>query len=176
MEKYAFREFEAHYPDLFEAERRRLEGALGAEARIEHVGSTAVPGLGGKGILDIVVTLPEGRWKGARRELEETGYEFREKAGTSERLFFRTDHLEVDSMRRVHVHLTRPGGRDWREMTAFRDFLRAHPEKAREYEALKRRAVRKAKGEGEVYQAEKEAFIRRTSEKALEDKRTSRSA
>jgi len=55
MEKYTFRQYNAVYITLARDEQNRLYDVLGEDAHIEHVGSTAIPGLGGKGILDFVV-------------------------------------------------------------------------------------------------------------------------
>jgi len=164
VEKYVFRQYDPRYPGYFSMERSKLEEALGKDAAIEHVGSTAIPGLGGKGILDILIgTRSLGPCRG---KLERTGYEFHEKASTPDRLFFRRDHPEGEGTRRVHLHLTIHGGRDWKEIIAFRDYLREHPAKAREYAELKGEAVGLAAGEGERYRAHKAKFIRKVIEEA----------
>src|SRR2546428_10493031 len=106
MKKYLFREWDSRSKLFFALERNRLRGALRSSARIQHIGSTSIPGLGGKGILDIVVGVPTEKVDKMKRELVEHGYQFREKASTPDRLFFRRDYSYDRNLRRVHVHLT----------------------------------------------------------------------
>jgi GrpB-like predicted nucleotidyltransferase (UPF0157 family) len=159
MDKYRFREYDSRYRSLFAAEKKSLQNILGASARIQHVGSTSVPGLGGKGILDIAVGVPVGRVTAIKQKLVEFGYEFRETASTPQRLFFRRDYPDGRRLRRVHVHLTEYKGRDWDEMTSFREHLWNNPEAVEEYVKIKKKAVAKARGKGDVYRKEKEQFI-----------------
>ncbi len=57
MKKYVFKPYGKIFPELFLKEKERISGSLGAGAVIEHVGSTAVPGLGGNGIIDIAIHI-----------------------------------------------------------------------------------------------------------------------
>lgn len=157
MQKYVFNEYDKIYKKYFEEEKKKLQKLL-AKARIEHVGSTAVPGLGGKGIVDILVGVNE-------LTTELPGYEYRENASTAERLFFRKDY----NGRRVHVHLVRLNCRDWKEMIAFRDYLIQHQQAVKEYEKIKKEAVEKAKGDRVTYRKYKREFIERITQQALKD-------
>ena len=127
MQKYVFRKYNADYPRFFVLERRKIAKALGPTAKIEHVGSTSIRDLGGKGILDIVIGISKSNLMKAKEKLEKAGYEFREKASYPERLFFRIDYLYRGRKRRVHIHLTIFDHKDWQEMIGFRDYLQKHP-------------------------------------------------
>jgi len=70
--------------------------------------------------------------------LEKAGYEFREKASYPERLFFRRDYSYRKRKRRVHIHLTKFNGQDWKEMTGFRDYLLKHPGAVEQYIKIKK--------------------------------------
>lgn len=59
--KYVFKPYNPVFSKLFETEKKRLSNYLTGLFRIEHVGSTAVPGLGGKGIIDIYIVVPENK-------------------------------------------------------------------------------------------------------------------
>lgn len=59
MLKYVFRPYDPIFPKLFIKEKNRLKKFLGRTVLIEHVGSTAIPGLGGKGIIDIAIAAPD---------------------------------------------------------------------------------------------------------------------
>jgi len=159
MRKYVFRKYNPEYRALFTSEKRKIAKALGSTAKIEHVGSTAIPNLGGKGILDIIVGVSKPKFGEAKRKLEKAGYEFREKASYPERLFFRIDCPYKSRKRRVHIHLTRFNGQDWKEMIGFRDYLLKHPEAVEQYVKIKQLGVKKALGDGKIYRKHKENFI-----------------
>jgi len=116
----------------FETERRRLEAALGATARgIEHVGSTAVPGLAAKPIVDIMITVTDvDDEAGYRDRLEDAGYVLRVREPGHR--MFRTPQRDV------HIHVWPEGGADERRHLLFRDWLRSHAEDRAEYEHTKR--------------------------------------
>ncbi|OGF27690.1 hypothetical protein A2303_00475 [Candidatus Falkowbacteria bacterium RIFOXYB2_FULL_47_14] len=160
MKKYVFRKYNPAYPAFFMSEKEKLTGILNPAARIEHVGSTAVPGLGGKGIIDIVVGA--SNFKTAKNKLEEAGYEFCEEASYPERLFFWRDYTRKGGTRRIHIHLVKFPGRGWKEMVGFRDYLLKHPELIKEYAAIKKEAVKFAGGDGGKYKKFKKGFIEKT--------------
>lgn len=159
MKKYVFREYDPQYPTFFSLEAKKLEEILGMEVRVEHVGSTAVPGLGGKGIIDVVIGVPKEKMWDTKKILEKH-YVFREQWSTPERLYFIQDYPYQGSTRRVHIHLTEEEGEIWRELVGFRDYLLAHPAALKKYVMIKKEAVKVALGEGEKYRKHKDAFIK----------------
>lgn len=167
MKKYVFRKHNPEYQAFFTSEKKKLVKAIGSSAKIEHIGSTAIPELGGKGILDIVIGVSKSKMAETKKKLEEAGYEFREKASTPERLFFRRDYPYKNRKRRIHIHLTKIGSQDWKEIVGFRDYLLKHPEDIEQYTKIKKEAVKKALGNGETYRKHKEKFIESILEKAL---------
>ena len=168
MQKYIFRKYNPEYRDFFISEKKKILNILGTKAKIEHIGSTAVPGLGGKGILDIVVSVSKSKFTKSKEKLEKGGYEFREKASYPERLFFRIDYPYRRRERRVHIHLTTFNSQDWKGMIGFRNYLLKHPATVRRYAEIKKEAVRKARGNGKKYRKYKEKFIKGVLKKALE--------
>ena len=123
--------YDPSWPDRFEAERLRLRSALGGRVgRIEHMGSTAVPGLAAKPIVDILVEIndieDESSYVGA---LQAAGYQIRVREPGHR--MFRTP------ARDVHVHLWPNGSDEVYRHIAFRDWLRAHPADRRLYEQTK---------------------------------------
>jgi GrpB-like predicted nucleotidyltransferase (UPF0157 family) len=116
----------------FALERDRIRAALEDQAqRIEHVGSTSVPGLGAKPIVDILVTVTDAeddaRYGAA---LDRAGYQLRVREAGHR--MFRTPERDV------HVHVLSEGDPEDRRMLGFRDRLRSSPEDRERYEALKR--------------------------------------
>lgn len=166
MKKYVFKLPHSSFPLLFEIQKIKLQDHLGEDVVIEHVGSTAVPDLGGKGIIDIMVGIPRGKFSFPEitKKLEKAGWEHREKADTFERIFFRKDLPDkIDKIRRYHLHLTYIDSNDWRGAMHFRDSLTNDANLRKEYEDIKKNAVKKAKQAGEVYRKLKEPFINKFS-------------
>jgi GrpB-like predicted nucleotidyltransferase (UPF0157 family) len=143
----------------------RLAGTLGEvlgsqAGGIEHVGSTAVPGLVAKPIIDVAVALKrDADVADARTRLERAGFEFRGDKGDQGGLLF---VLESAPMRRVaHVHLVHEDGTLWRRYIKFRDRLRADESARASYAALKGSLAERHPDDRAAYTAGKEAFIAR---------------
>jgi GrpB-like predicted nucleotidyltransferase (UPF0157 family) len=145
----------------FATERALLERVLAPwlDVGIEHVGSTAIPGVSAKPIVDMVAgvrDLDEAR--AAYGPLEAVGY-VDEPHRPEIAHHFAKPALEL-AARRFNLHLTEPSSSLWRERLAFRDALRADPSLAAEYEALKLRLARRH-ADVRAYTDEKRGFVRR---------------
>lgn len=129
--------YDPAWPAAFAAEADRLRAALGSVAlRVDHHGSTAVPGLAAKPIIDIqisVTALQPLSAYGAR--LEAIGYVHVPSPDDSFCPFF---HRPLEWPHTHHVHVVERGGVEERRTLAFRDYLRNHPAVAGEYEEIKR--------------------------------------
>ncbi|HJQ20209.1 MAG TPA: GrpB family protein [Gemmatimonadaceae bacterium] len=151
--------YDDRWPGLYAAEAARIADALAARRltlRLEHTGSTAVPGLAAKPVLDILV----GRGADADRDaiiaaLEDAGYEYRGEQGIAGRDFFRRGRP-----RQYHVHLAAVDSAFWNDHRRFRDYLRANPETARAYAQLKFALARLHPLDREAYIAGKTNFVR----------------
>lgn len=131
--------YDPDWPRRFDEERSVLVAVFaGTQAVIEHVGSTAVPDLGAKPIIDVMVGLP-ALVDVERRipRLEAADYEYvpKHERQLPERRYFRKPRL---GPRAFHVHCVVRGSDFWIRQLAFRDYLRAHPESAAAYYNLKR--------------------------------------
>lgn len=156
-------EYDPQWARHYEEERARIITALGGLiAGIEHVGSTAVPGLGGKPVIDIMIGVAQFEdGEQCVGPLEELGYEHLGEFGIPGRLYFRK------GIPRTHqVHLVEQGGDFWEDVLLFRDFLRAHPETAEEYYSLKKGLAARFWTDREVYADAKTPFIRSVVERA----------
>jgi GrpB-like predicted nucleotidyltransferase (UPF0157 family) len=149
------------WPTRYDAERRRIAGALGPTARrIEHIGSTAVPGLAAKPIVDIMVTVDDPNDELLfRPPLETAGYILRVKE--PDHRMFRT------AERDVHVHVWPAGGDEERRHLAFRDHLRAHERDRSRYEEVKLSLVGHYR-DMNYYAEAKSAVIEEILERAVE--------
>jgi GrpB-like predicted nucleotidyltransferase (UPF0157 family) len=163
--------YDATWPRLFEEEVPRVGRALGTPAvAIEHIGSTAVPGLAAKPIVDILVGFRELSLTDERvAAMQHAGYEFRGEAGVPGRLHF---HRLSAGRHLFNVHIVEHGATHWRNNLLFRDYLRNHPEQARRYAALKRREAKKHPRDIWAYADGKRRFIEALIEKARTEKST----
>ena len=132
---------DARWPELYERERQRLQEALGGFARrIEHVGSTSVPGLGAKPILDVSVGADDRDGVDAYLPaLQALGYEDCRIDPVFERRMFSKGGPFNEGTH--HLHVTDVGSAVWAGPVLLRDYLRAHPEEALWYEQVKREAA-----------------------------------
>jgi GrpB-like predicted nucleotidyltransferase (UPF0157 family) len=150
--------YDPDWPRRFDEERRALTAVFaGTEAVIEHVGSTAVPGLGAKPVIDILVGVPV-LVEVERRipAFEAAGYEYvpEYEQQLPDRRYFRKPRV---GPRAFHVHCVITGSDFWIRHLTFRDYLRTLPASAAAYDSLKRElAIRVSK---EAYTEAKSPFI-----------------
>ena len=156
-------EYDARWPDRFALESARIRHVLAEPAlEIEHHGSTAVPGLAAKPVIDMLVAA--GSMEMAERyaaALLEHGYEAvepRYREMWPERIvLIRREHGE----RMCHVHLMLRGHPAWKRLLVFRDYLRAHPDVAAAYAELKRSLAAAVGRDRHAYMTAKGEFITR---------------
>lgn len=167
LEPVQIAEYDRAWPAMFERESDLITGALGdLVAAIEHVGSTAVPGLGAKPVIDIMIGV-RNLADGAKcvRPLEELGYESKGEYGIPGRLYYR----RLTEGRRSHqIHMVEHDGDFWRRHLLFRDYLREHSDEARAYYELKLRLAAEFKMDREGYTEAKTEFIQAAQAKARE--------
>jgi GrpB-like predicted nucleotidyltransferase (UPF0157 family) len=144
------------WQQLFAEEAARIREAVGEYVlAIEHVGSTSIGGIAAKPIIDMAVSvkkLAEGERCVA--PLENIGYEYRGEHGIAGRFYF-----VKGEPRTHHLHMVLATSDFWRSHLLFRDYLRAHPDTAKEYEDLKLELARKCANDRKAYQRGKSDFI-----------------
>lgn len=166
MKKYVFKPYNDLFPFLFNKEKQRIAPQLSQSISIEHIGSTAVPGLGGKGIIDIAIAVDKTLLNETKNKLQELGYEFRPSFSTPDRLYFNIHLPDLEEgSRRYHLHLTYPESKEWKELIDFRDYLLENPEMVQEYTELKKNAVVEADQDGEKYRKMKAPIFEKVSER-----------
>lgn len=165
-------DYNPQWPIVYEEEKNRILGVIGHKVvTIEHIGSTAVPGLGAKPIIDIIV--------GVRRladadecikPLQSIGYEYvpEYEADIPERRYFRKGPANAH----YHLHIVEVTSDFWERHLLFRDFLRTHPEGAQQYLELKKDLAAKYGTERESYTEAKTSFIEQVVEHARIDNKT----
>jgi aminoglycoside phosphotransferase (APT) family kinase protein/GrpB-like predicted nucleotidyltransferase (UPF0157 family) len=164
MKKYVFKPYSKIFPELFLKEKERIASHIKKALAIEHIGSTSVPNLGGKGIIDIAIAVHREDMDSVSLQLQSLGYEFRPAFSTPDRFYFIIYLPDPEEgKRRYHLHLTYPENREWGQFIGFRDYLRNHPDEVEEYAALKRLAADEANQEGERYRKIKEPMFKKVS-------------
>jgi len=157
--------YDPAWPTLYTAELTRVEPILrahGISLAFEHTGSTAVPGLAAKPILDLLAGRRSEQDRGSSiAALEAAGYTYRGEQGIPGRDFFRRG-----DPRQYHIHLTEIDSDFWRDHLAFRNYLRANPDALAAYAALKQELAARYPRDREAYIDGKTAFVERTLEAA----------
>ena len=162
--------YDPHWPVMFEEEALRLQRALGHLAiRIDHHGSTAVPGLSAKPVIDIQVCVANLQpFDAYGRPLEMLGYTHLVHPDDAFCPFF---HRPAGWPHTHHSHGVQDGGNEGRRTLAFRDYLRTHDAVAREYERLKYRLMTELRptdaASREAYAVAKTEFVERVVALAL---------
>lgn len=157
--------YDAHWPERFEEERAQLESALSEwlAGPIEHIGSTAVPGLIAKPVIDIMAgvrDLPSSL--SARAAVAPLGYQYFPYRPEVMHWFCKPS----PARRTHHLHLVPVESALWSERLLFRDYLRRSSTAAAEYAALKVTLAERHRFDREAYTDAKGSFVRTILERA----------
>lgn len=168
MDTIFLTEYDPAWPHLFAREAELLRQTLPATliTRLEHFGSTAVPGLAAKPIIDVLVgvqSLAEAR-QTAVSLLAALGYSYWHDNPHPDRMFF-VKGLPPNGPRSHHVHMVEPTSALW-DRLLFRDYLRQHPAEAARYAQLKYDLAARYRNDREAYTAAKADYINRITEAA----------
>ena len=157
------------WPGMFEKEVAAIRQAVpgNIDFTAVHFGSTAVPGLAAKPIIDILLLVPErSQWPALVSPLESIGYAFWSANPNPDRTFFVKGMPPFGTGRTHHVHIREAD--DARDVVVFRDYLRAHPGEAARYEALKYELAEDYENDREAYTAAKTGYVDGVLRKARE--------
>lgn len=139
---------------------KTLSRLFGQDARgCAHVGSTAVPHISAKPIIDIALAVPSLEAARARiPEMRRLGYTYVPEGETERQLLF-SRRVGDGTIVTQHIHVVLAESREWNDYLAFRDYLKGRPDIAREYEAKKRELLARYPNDREAYTAGKASFI-----------------
>lgn len=166
MNEVIIADYDPQWPALFAQEAEAIRQAVGdGLAAVEHVGSTSIPGLAAKPVIDILVgvTSPAAGAQ-AVPALEALGYRYRGENGIPGRSYFCKGLVRY--RRTHHLHMVETDHEQWAPMLSFRDHLRAYPDDARRCEALKRDLAVQFPEDRRAYTSGKEDFVKAILEKA----------
>jgi len=150
-------EYDPCWPLLFRERAERLRRGLGGVAmRIDHIGSTSIPGLAAKPIIDIQISVAALEPTEPFHEpLDALGYVFRSDNAERTKRYFR----EAPGSRREHIHVRRAGSFGEQFALLFRDYMRMHPDEAHAYAVLKRELAERYREDRHGYTDAKQPFI-----------------
>ncbi len=150
--------FHQDWVKAFEVEKSFLQKLIGPLALdIQHIGSTSVPNLSAKPIIDILMAVPSlSSVEKFKETLNKAGYEYRENGSDDTQVLF----VKGPEEKRTHyLHITEIGSLVWRNDLAFRNYLITNPKEAAKYEALKLSLASKYAENRGLYTAEKKDYI-----------------
>ncbi|VVB75141.1 GrpB protein [uncultured archaeon] len=173
FERYTFKPHTRIHFDTFAREEKLLKKNLGKikDKEIEHVGSTAIHGLGGKGIVDILIFVQKKNLSKAKRGIIKSGFNYNGN-WQKRRYFFSKYYLHKKRAHLVHVHLTAET-KEFHKLLALVDYLKRNKTARAKYEKLKRKASEMYWTNGENYRKFKKKLLSKLAKKALLDYRQS---
>ena len=157
--------YQSSWPDAFQQEKEQLETIFGDRLlAVHHIGSTSVPGLSAKPILDIlpVVDSLDGI-EAFDAAMEQIGYEAKGEFGMSGRRYYR----KGGDNRTHHIHLYADGNPEIMRHVVFRDYLRQQPEEVEAYSTIKERLAHQYPQDISAYIAGKDSFVKTMEQRAL---------
>ncbi|PPS46161.1 GrpB family protein [Chroococcidiopsis sp. TS-821] len=168
MRKVEVVPYNPQWRDAFAREKQQVWQALGDNVvAIHHIGSTAIPGIYAKPIIDLLVEVKEiAKIDQYNLSMEALGYEAMGEFGIPGRRYFRKNNAA--GVRTHHVHAFEAGEPEVAKHLAFRDYTIAHWEDAQQYSDLKRELARKYPYDIDSYMDGKHEFIQQMNAKAAE--------
>ena len=162
--------YDGEWLESFRDEAQNIRDIFGEEIiEIYHIGSTAIPGMSAKPIVDVMPVVKNiDVIDGFNAVMREKDYLPRGEYGLPGRRYFIKGN---EQFRTHHIHIFQKGHPDIERHLAFRDYLYVYPGKAKEYQALKLRLVEKYKGNKKAYNNGKNAFIKKIEREAIQWKR-----
>jgi GrpB-like predicted nucleotidyltransferase (UPF0157 family) len=165
-------QYDTNWPNVYEAERARIEKNITPTlySRIEHFGSTSVPGLSSKNTIDILMAVEFDDIQNHEliEQMKNIGYDFnwQNEGGNPHMVFVKGYDPEKPKQQTYHIHAAPQDHILWNRIH-FRNYLIAHPEVAKAYEDLKKSLADKYKHERVEYRIAKTEFINEFTKKSL---------
>ncbi|MFW9932548.1 MAG: GrpB family protein [Candidatus Thorarchaeota archaeon] len=157
--------YNSEWPIMFEQEKKVLQAILSdLLVEIHHIGSTAIPGISAKPVIDILPVVKEiVKVDEMTKEFERYGYEGRGEFGLPGRRYF----TKGKSERTHHIHIYERGNPEVIRHLAFRDYMIAHPLEAKAYSELKEKLAKEFANDRDSYIDGKEEFVKERERRAL---------
>jgi len=156
-------EYDPDWPNIYKKEKARILKVIGHKVlAIEHIGSTAVPGLGAKPIVDLMAGVYNLNDAKECVELLQQHLEFIDitpEPNNPEWFYCIGNKTKPDDKNTIHLHLIKYESNHWKKHILFRDYLRAHPDVAQQYYVFKKKLAAKYRNDREAYTDAKKSFV-----------------
>jgi len=152
----AYVDYDPNYPTVFEQTERLVHSALPGQ-RLEHIGSTSVPGLGGRGVLDTAVVAPTGEHPSVVEALKHVGFSDFPYGAVQPGLAI--DVALAERAYPVVLYVVADDHEYLRGWLAFTRYMQAHPEQVERYSQVKRAALAEGKTDASAYQEAKTPYL-----------------
>ena len=154
-------DYDPEWVRMYEEERTRIVALIGNYLEeIQHVGSTSIPGLAAKPVIDILAIVPDiSIAEHCVKPLEHLDYAYFGENGIPGRRYFRKPSDIRFHQHTHHIHMMEQRHEQVHKMLTFRDYLRTHPEAVKEYQDLKKELATKYSGDRAAYTDAKEPFV-----------------
>ncbi|MGG2014187.1 GrpB family protein [Bacillus sp. S10(2024)] len=166
MRKVEVVPYENHWAEKFQKEAKRLKEAMPEHVKVHHIGSTSVPGLAAKPIIDMIMEVTNidkvDSWNDIFQKL---GYTSKGENGISGRRFYIHG---TEEKRSYHLHVYETGNQEIIRHLSFRDYMMVHCEEAEAYATLKQELAKQFSCDIERYIEGKDAFVREREQRAIE--------
>lgn len=156
-----YHEYDPQLPFVFESVTRLIQSATGVAA--EHVGSSSIPGVGGRNVLDVALPVVEDNQSQVKKALYNLGFEDAPFQHYLPLLVGQIAHENKNYQ--ILLYVVAPESNVLKDWIEFRDYMRGHSEEAQAYDATKREVIAKGKVIGDEYQQAKTPFIKTITEK-----------
>ncbi len=157
MKELIIHPYHSEFPEMFEGQRRKIASAIG-DFEIHHIGSTAVPGLGGKGIIDIMIAIEKWKQAGVLIEnLKQAGF-LHVHAKENGRIF--ASNKQASSFADFHLHIVKKGSKEYKELLFFRDYMRGNKREVERLYKLKLKWCEQTKKDRELYGTLKQDYVK----------------
>lgn len=159
--------YDGEWPKLYQIEVTRLQNVLGHEiVSAHHIGSTAIPGMSAKPIIDILLEVRGiSKVDEYNDDMMKLGYRPRGELGIPGRRYF--SRVEPVEVRTHHIHAYQSGNKSIERHLAFRDYMVVHPKDAREYAQLKMDLAKKFPLDIDGYIKGKESYVDDMEKRAI---------
>lgn len=164
--KYSISEYDPNWVNQFNSIKDFLSEVFGNKAiMIEHVGSTSIPEMKAKPVIDVLVVVNKMEdFLEQKSKMVQTGYEWGvDYIGPNTLLFFK---LDPDGEKLENIHVCEKDAPNTRQFLVMRDFFCSHPEKAKEYSNLKEANLKRYPEDYPAYRAAKAPFLERMEQEA----------
>jgi GrpB-like predicted nucleotidyltransferase (UPF0157 family) len=159
--------YNPEWPKWFEEIKAYLgEGVAKASIRIQHLGSTSIPGMIAKPIIDIIIVIEPDRWEEMKSLLEGLGYYYHGNQGIEERECFRLKDETI--LPTHHLYVCPKHSYELKKETVFRDYMRTHKRERERLGTLKWSLCEQFNNDRQSYMDGKDAMVKEITQKAFE--------